>query len=285
MRSLWLVCACAIRYRARVAYDGAGYQGFQYQPSSRTVQGELEAALERRLGQSTRVVAAGRTDAGVHARGQAVHFDLEQELNDCEHVERSLNRMLPGDIRLYHLSWAPPPLTKMIAGQERTVDWNVMYDSTGKLYSYRLSLAPVMEPVDRHNRWHPDQAHLVDIMQLQGLLQHFVGVHDFRAFSGGIEQLERKLSANKLDTVREVYDIQVVDEGSGRHRVDIHLKGALYKQVRNMMGTVMDVCRSRLSEAAFLSLLTGQDRAQNKSKPAPPQGLTLEHVCFDEDGF
>ncbi len=296
------------RYRARVAYDGAGFQGFQLQrEGKRTVQGCLEAVLGQRLGQSVRLVGAGRTDTGVHARGQAIHFDLQSPLSEpLSQIEHSVNAMLPTDVCLWNLSLAP---THQQTDDNQTTQssqqflWNVLYNSVGKLYSYRLCLAPVMSPLERHHRWHPDSLHgkAVDIPLLQRLLKHYEGTHDFRAFAGAVEANQRR-SGRTISTVRTVYSANWIteDEALGYYRIEFHLQGALYKQVRNMVGTAIDASRGIITEEAFRDLLHGSSatmendhlprkqqkrREDNKSKPAPPQGLTLEHVYFDEEEF
>ena len=290
------------RYRARVAYDGAGFQGFQLQPEGkRTVQGCLEEVLGQRLKQPIRLVGAGRTDTGVHARGQAIHFDVQSSPTESlSHIEHSLNAMLPTDICLWNLSLAPTAENR----SSQQYQWNVLYDSVGKLYSYRLCLAPVMSPLERHHRWHPDSLHgrAVDVPFLQRLLTYYEGTHDFRAFAGALEANQRR-SGRTVSTVRTVYSVTwtAENEALGYYRIDFHLKGALYKQVRNMVGTAIDASRSVITEEMFLDLLHGNSepmetdstptkqqqrrRQDNKSKPAPPQGLTLEHVYFDEEGF
>lgn len=279
-----------IRYRARVAYDGAGFHGFQLQSGQkRTVQLVLEQELGQRFNEPARVVAAGRTDAGVHAKGQAIHFDLNQELSadDLRNAESSLRRMLPQDIRLYSLQKAPEPFTKILANEERVVAWNTIYDSLGKLYSYRLSIGGVMHPLDRHNRWHPDVSapQSIDPTQLCRIVQHFVGTHDFRAFASAVDSVEQQMD-QAINTERTVYSVDLIQESETYFRIDFKLKGALYKQVRNMVGTAVDVCRGRVTEKHMLDLLgttnTGRTRKDNLSKPAPPQGLTLEQVYFDE---
>lgn len=307
----------AVRYRARVAYDGRRFQGFQLQQHGRrTVQGELEAALNKRLTSSTertiRVVAAGRTDAGVHARGQAIHFDVPTTIEEEDQVCFSLNKMLPPDVRIWNLQRAPALVTKQIPVQNKEFDddgrratndsddeeqkqetvtatfkWNVLFDSTQKLYSYRLSLAPVMAPIDRHARWHPKQAGEIDAQRLQRILKLYEGTHDFRAFAGAVEQLE-KATGSTLNTVRTVYTAELVEEDAhwGHYRIDFLLKGALYRQVRNMVGAALDVCSGNVSEDDFLRLLDGsKKRPDNRSKPAPPEGLTLERVYFDDPAF
>ena len=122
--------AAPTRYRCRVAYDGTRFAGMQYQPNAMTVQGTLQKALQKRMQQEVKVVAAGRTDAGVHARGQAVHFDLFGA-PDAAALEHSLNRLLPGDVRVTAVEPAP----------ERDLHsrhWHAIYWATGKLYSYRF---------------------------------------------------------------------------------------------------------------------------------------------------
>jgi tRNA pseudouridine38-40 synthase len=375
-----------IRYRARVAYDGSAFSGFQLQktrPDGRrcrsTVQGELERVLNQRLlgivkhheyhtHRGIKVVAASRTDAGVHARGQAIHFDVPQRTgdddsksmdddatllsprqkttlrlpdneNDLERVCDSINKMLTPDIRMWNLQRVPPDceITKAIdsttrralrleeihAEDDDTIEmadfqWNVLFDSTKKLYSYRLCLGPVMPPLERHVRWHvpPTTATSsssssstlkpIRLDDLQRVVSHFVGTHDFAAFAGAVERSERK-TRRSVSTIRTVFAVNVMSEdepsactsGNSRDgtsdattarycRIDFVLKGALYKQVRNMVGTAVDVCLGNMSEDYLVRLLKRHElysRVNNPCKPAPPQGLTLEHVYFEDLDF
>ena len=401
--------ASTVRYRARVAYNGFRYQGFQLQPSREkhgkqpqpqqhrslvvptTIQGELERVLNQRFSIQSgkfvpdaddddddypriiKVVAAGRTDAGVHARGQAVHFDVPAVvpqplllslssttsnqrslwnnattiLDNDEKVLHHLNKKLPPDIRVWNLQRVPGPVTKEVpiddepdvmrgdaknAGDSgemiatstttntRTYLWNAMYECTRKLYSYRLALGPVMPPTERHSRWHYPchHNHGIDPERLRRVLKHFEGTHNFAAFASAVERTERKLDVENnstgestvLNTIRHVYSVDLVQEDAewGFYRVDVCLKGALYKQVRNMVGTALVVAaeaayrekgnrspRTTMTEADLLVLLRNNpenggglrlQRQHNKCRPAPPEGLTLEHVYFDNDpGF
>ena len=319
-----------VRCRARIAYDGSNFAGFQIQgpgdnqKPKRTVQGELENVLSKRFGgQHVRVVAAGRTDAGVHARGQACHFDihlnpttnstnetsprikretLERMLyDDIDQVGLSIEKMLPEDLAFWNFQVAPKPQAKFIAGQWQRKEWNAMHDSEAKLYSYRIHVGPVMNPLQRHNRWHPDQVHQwFDRDKLERILKRFEGTHDFRAFAGAIEQLELSKRSflleekksddlpegNLVNTVRTVRSVNLVPEyheDQYCYRIDFILEGALYKQVRNMVGSAVEVCKPRgqLSEEEFYNLFDANvTRGDNLSKPAPPQGLTLEKVFF-----
>ncbi len=364
------------RYRARVAYDGSGFFGFQIQqrnnlkqqkkqqllqqpqkalqPSQpnrdiygsnsinsakdgvdtnnvkvvrskkqpkeqRTVQGCLEDVLRQRFNDdSLRVVGAGRTDAGVHSRGQAIHINtkrniLNQDCNDdngndalLQQVEHSIQIMLPNDVTLWNLQVAPSPLYKLINGQRRLVDWNVLYDSTRKWYSYRICIGSVMDPLDRHHRWQPPHIKSsssvsnsqVLLTKLNQILQCYVGTHNFAAFASAVGQNERKSNREEQqqppdNTIRTVYKVSVAveDDSRGYYRIDFLLQGALYKQVRNMVGTAVDICCRDKGTIEGLKYLLDSSRfdckrCDNRSKPAPPEGLTLEYVYFDNDiGF
>jgi tRNA pseudouridine38-40 synthase len=283
-----------IRYRGRVAYDGNGFKGFQLQPKRRTVQGALEEVLTQRFQRLVRVVGASRTDSGVHARGQAIHFDLQPEelSNDdddgIDKLQRSMNSMLRQDVRVYNLEKAPI-LTRAAYNDKppMRIPWNAIHDSTGKLYVYRISAAKHMDPIERHTRYDLKWSKEIDVDVFNRTLQHFVGYHDFRAFAGGIEQIEKHLNGETMNTNRTVYSVTMMmeEEDNNLYRIEVRLKGALYKMIRNMIGTALEVAWGNLSEEDFLSLLhrTGaQGRKQNKSKPAPPEGLTLEYVEYDD---
>ena len=333
-----------IRYRCRVAYDGTRFCGFQIQQRpidssngdqnnkkghnrnhQRTVQDELEIVLSKRFNRSIRVVGAGRTDAGVHARGQAVHFDLLQkesnsilmeEKKKSDHdsnttssslllLQTSMNRMLPSDVRVWNVQMAPEPCleipgrkggnatneTEVASPSEGIYAWNVMQKATGKLYSYRICIGDSMDPLLRHSRWQiPDRPQDIDPSVLKLVLKEYEGTHDFKCFAGALEQNARK-SGRVIGTVRTIHCIDLIDENPelGLYRIDIYLDGALYKMVRNLVGTAIDVCRDRLAMELFQELLHNppttemSGRKRNPCKPAPPQGLTLECVYFDDE--
>ena len=305
-----------IRYRCRVAYDGSGLNGFQYQGNPtkshiRTVQGELEDVLQRRFHRPIRVVGASRTDSGVHARGQAVHFDLLQEESEkiqTKLLQSSLNRMLRKDIRIWNVQLAPLPSALHKAQPRRGLDdeadeeqnyagdsspiyeWNAMLNCHSKLYVYRFSTSPAMDPCLRHNRWQLDLAgdddyHMLSPDRLRKTLQRYQGTHDFACFAGALER-ESKKKGYDLNTVRSIHSITLVEEGDDNYRIEIQLDGALYKMIRNVVGTAIDVCRGRVS-LEYLDLLLNPDgqrnRHDNPCKPAPPQGLTLERAYYKNE--
>lgn len=298
-----------IRYRGRVAYDGSGFRGWQVQAKGRTGQGHLEEVLSTRFNRLVKIVGAGRTDAGVHARGQAFQFDLypnetmSAEFEFCQSLQSSLNSMLKDDMRVYNLSPSPlPELVTLPNGSQRRHRWHVIYRAQKKKYTYRISLQPqsiTTHPLHRYNRVHVDGN--IDPEHLSRVLKYYEGTHDFRAFAGAIEANQRKDGIEHKDTVRTVYSVDLIDESEGRYRIEILLKGALYKMVRNMVGTALDVCKGRVKEDYMLQLLhqskddgdcagAGNNeheisfaRKDNKCKPAPPEGLCLEKVYFEDD--
>ena len=142
-------------------YDGLAYAGLQFQENAPSIAGELQAVLAQRTQQDVRVIAAGRTDTGVHARGQAIHFDVDGDRfsDDPEAFQAAVNSMLPHDVRLVQLERA----------QERDAEgrrWHSMYWATGKLYSYRFYSGGVMDPMQRlyrHQEWRGPLQSLIHI--------------------------------------------------------------------------------------------------------------------------
>lgn len=194
--------------------------------------------------------------------------------------------MLKLDARIWNLTRAPP---NEVAG--RLLPWHAIASSQKKLYSYRLCFAPAMNPMERHHRTHIPEP--INVELLERTLACYQGRHDFRAFAGMIEQNQRKKGKDYTDTVRHVHSVTFVKEGvcGDNYRVDFVLDGALYKMVRNMMGTALAVSKGSLDEGTFMNLLHQQQddqtvttRADNPCKPAHPEGLTLTHV-FYPDGF
>ncbi|KAL3907467.1 MAG: hypothetical protein SGILL_008863, partial [Bacillariaceae sp.] len=284
-----------IRHRCRVAYDGTGFCGFQLQggrndsieeenkekddnshaktkhqrTSQRTVQGELEQVLSRRFQRLVKIVGAGRTDARVHVRGQAFHFDLyanepgtlgetatEEQPLFLSKLESSMNSMLPSDVVVWNLQKAPAPVLKSGIGTQTKPAWyvwSVMRDCDSKLYSYRLCIGDSMDPIERYHRWQYDWGNQIDPQRLERILKLYEGEHDFVCFSGALEQQARKTGVTK-NTVRTIQSVELVPEraysqddevldNSSRHeyyRIDIRLDGALYKMVRNLVGTALE---------------------------------------------
>jgi hypothetical protein len=135
------------RYRARVLYDGSNYNGWQLQPAQPSVQGLLEAVLSFKLRRSLRVIGAGRTDTGVHARGQAIHFDVPEEIADVPRFEHGVNMILPTDVRVADMQLTTGLVyVDVVRSYKR---WHAIYSAKGKLYSYRVCFGPTPDPLQR----------------------------------------------------------------------------------------------------------------------------------------
>ena len=270
------------RFACRVAYDGTGFRGFQIQKKpqketkkiARTVQGELEKALSMIFQTQTTVVAASRTDTGVHARGQAFHFDVEE--NKCfspDLICYKANQLLPDDVVVWNMSLAPA------TGTFGNLPWHANVAPTGKLYSYRFRTAKHMSPLDRRDRalWYKCE---LDIGLMRSCCLEFEGTHDFTSFGNRLAHKEADVG-RELDCHRTIKSIELVDESHGNYRIDFVLDGALYKMVRNIVGILFGVSSGILPRETISEALLAKNRTKNPARAAPAEGLTLESVFYD----
>lgn len=286
--TLWacfLIVYCGVeaarhRYVARVAYDGTHFSGWQAQqsPTIRTVQSTLSECLTQRLQRFNRpinVVGASRTDVGVHARGQAMHFDLfdDEALSDLETLQFSLNRMLPKDVRIFNLSLA----------SSFCPSFHCTASAIGKKYVYRFCNAAIVDPLQQRYCAHLHRPANLDTFH--ETLQLFIGRHNFSAFANKGEQLLRTGDAGDrfIDPIRTISSIHLVEQGKGYFRVEIHVQSALYKMLRNVLGTAYAAAQRLVSiDQVRQWLREGGRRSTNPAMPVPSQGLELEHVYYEQ---
>jgi tRNA pseudouridine38-40 synthase len=273
-----------VRCWGRVAYDGTGFRGFQLNPRQRTVQGELEDALSRRLGGRERcpVIGASRTDSGVHARGQAVHFDLppsETTRDRLELLEYCWNQMLPKDVRVRGIAIAPPPGPEQV---EAGLPWHANCNSVGKRYSYALCNSEVLNPVDA--RWRA-RYHQLDLDAVEAAVPLFIGTHDFAGFARKLsarEEAARQVGIMDVNTVRTIHDISVRREGPYLS-LDFELSGALYKMIRCIVGGMVALAQGSTSEQELVRVLKDgqwEKGREDVARSAPARGLVLEEVVY-----
>jgi len=242
------------KYKLTLSYDGSEYVGWQVQPNGTSIQGLLEEALTTLLKAQTRVIGSGRTDAGAHALTQAAHFKSEEEL-DCELILRSLNGMLPFDIRILELVEVPEA-------------FHAQYAAMGKEYHYHLWLGPTLAPfvrLYRHQIPYP-----IDLDLLQRAAQEFVGTHDFATFAN--------LGSTVKTTIRTIHRIDVVEQEGGV-RLEFEGSGFLYKMVRNLVGTLLEVASGKRELEEIQTLLEAKDR-RAAGIAAPARGLFLVKVNY-----
>lgn len=239
-----------------VSYDGTHFHGFQRQPGEmRTVQGELERSLEELLGERAEVYGASRTDAGVHAIGQVVHFTTESRIPP-ERIARALGRYLPDDLAAVDSS----------PGDEA---FHARFSAVGKLYHYLINRSPAPSLLLR-NAAHSAPGPL-DVPKMAEALKLLIGEHDFSAFGN-------KGSA-PASPVRRMYRLGV-DEKGGFLVFRLHGSGFLYKMARNIVGTMLEVGRGRLKPEEIGEILLSRDR-DAAGPAAPPNGLYLVRVFYD----
>jgi tRNA pseudouridine38-40 synthase len=243
-----------MKMRLLVAYDGTPFAGWQEQLNLPTIQGSLNEALARLEGERVTLYAAARTDKGVHAEGQVVHFQSKRDW-DPRGLRRALNAHLPAEIRVKEAEPAEPL-------------FHAGFDVQAKTYRYRLVTSEVSNPLLSRYAWH--YPYPFDESILERELASFHGTHDFVGFT--VEERDTQT------TQRTILSTWLVREGD---RLDLYIrgKGFLRYQVRTMVSGVLDVVRGRLPVATVAELIATRHR-QIIGAPAPAKGLTLVKVEY-----
>lgn len=244
-----------IRWRAFCSYDGTDFAGWQSQPAGNAVQDVIEKAISTATGQVIRVHAASRTDAGVHALAQGIHFDTDWK-HSAEALGKAVGNHLPETIRIHGLKQAEP-------------GFHARYSAAGKRYVYYFSTSPAT-PFTVRYRWHLNTSSF-DPDRIRKILPCFAGTHDFRAFAGKV--VEEETPEKKL--------LQPVlrDEGEGNWCLEVEGNGFLYRMVRCIVGTLIRVATGKLPPERIPQLLLEASRS-SEIHTAPPRGLFLEKVLY-----
>ncbi|MCX7819185.1 MAG: tRNA pseudouridine(38-40) synthase TruA [Kiritimatiellae bacterium] len=244
-----------LRHLAVLRYDGTDFCGWQIQAHGRSVQGELERAIEQLTGHRVRAHASGRTDAGVHARQQPVHFDLPLR-PDLPRFQLGLNALLPPDVRVLSVRRVGP-------------GFHARYSCVEKEYRYFIDNSPVPDPILRHHRaW---ERRRLDVTAMRAAATRLVGRHDFAAFAANPN---REIAG----TVRDLRRLDVRRQGSTVIIVAV-ADGFLYRMVRSLAGFLIRVGRGELEPHAADAILAGRVRTA-RVPTAPPQGLFLWRVRY-----
>jgi tRNA pseudouridine38-40 synthase len=250
------------RVWARVEYDGTDFFGFQLQAHERTVQGEIERTIRMVTGQAVRVVGSGRTDRGVHARGQVIAFTVNWK-HDLLALQSALNALLAPDVAVLAMGPASEEFHPRFSARSRTYRYTVVNES------WRL-------PLERRHAWHVAQP--LDQDRMAAASQCLVGKKDFRTFG-------RPLRGD--NTVRTVFRAEWECQAGARwgHEgrqlaFEIEADAFLYRMVRSIVGTLVRVGMGKLTGTDFEGLLRARDRSQIRLV-APAQGLCLMRVDYD----
>lgn len=239
-----------------VSYEGTNYGGFQIQKNAPTIQGELEKALVVIYKEPLRITGAGRTDAGVHARGQVIHYDAPFEI-PVSRLPAAFNVLLPSDIVVLKAAPAAP-------------SFHACFSAKRKVYSYTLDRAPYPQVMRRRFTYHlPGAFNGAAVKKAVPLLE---GTHDFQAFQAA--------GSPTRNTVRILYRVDLKElPGEKLLRFTFEGNGFLYRMVRLLVGSLLRVGREKLEPAAIAAALEG-DCPEAVGPTAPPQGLCLEKVIY-----
>lgn len=243
------------RFKMIVAYDGTNYHGFAKQNEAVTVQGTLEQAIQKITQEEIVSLGAGRTDAGVHAKGQCVTFDSLTKI-PAERLLKAINSQLPSDIVVQSV-------------EEVDENFHPRFGAKRKTYRYQIWCGKLPDPFTYRYALH--YPYPVNETLMQEAAYHMVGEHDFACFCASGSQVK--------DTVRKIYSIDIKREGD-MISIDICGNGFLYNMVRIIVGTLLYVNEGKLSTAEISEIIRGKDR--KKAGPTvPPQGLTMLSIVYE----
>lgn len=247
-----------MRYLMTFAYDGSGYSGYQKQPKKKTIQGELEKALKKiNDDMKVDVHASGRTDAGVHAYNQKAHFDLDIDITP-EKLFKAINSLTPEDIYIKRV-------------EEVSDTFHARFNVKAKEYIYKINMGEY-DPIERNYVYQYNKK--LDVVEMERALKYLEGEHDFKSFSKADDEREdytRKIvQTNLVRNVKNVNKIQIIFLGTGFLRY----------QVRNMVGTLIEIGEGKRKSEDIIDILKAKDR-RKAGKTANPEGLYLNDVFYN----
>lgn len=242
------------RLKLIIEYDGSDFVGWQIQATGagRTVQQTIQEAFKIFSGSDARVIGSGRTDSGVHARGQVAHAIVNTGL-DCEKILKALNGILPRDIAILSVT-------------DTDENFHARYSAIERRYSYTITVVP--NAIDRRIVWHV--RYPLDVASMNECCSHIIGEHDFRAFTN---------SQAEVHHYRCTVAAAFWEKRQNKLIFKIHANRFLHNMVRALVGTMVEVGRGYYSVAQFRTALTSGDR-KYAGPTAPPVGLILEEVLY-----
>ncbi|MRG88048.1 tRNA pseudouridine(38-40) synthase TruA [Salinibacillus xinjiangensis] len=245
------------RMKCTIQYDGTFFYGFQIQPTKRTVQGEIEQALKRmHRNQFVRITPSGRTDAGVHAKGQVFHFDTFLDIEESK-WKKALSSLLPGDIFVVAVEKVPE-------------DFHARFGVKVKEYRYQILNQYDPNIFTRQYHWHVPFP--LDVEKMKEACPYLEGTHDFTSFSSAKTTVIG-------DRVRTIYRVECLQEGN-ELTIRVEGSGFLYNMVRIITGTLVEVGQGKKRPGEVQTILAGKDRTL-AGLTAPPQGLFMWKVTYE----
>ncbi|UUX32840.1 tRNA pseudouridine(38-40) synthase TruA [Fundicoccus culcitae] len=253
------------RFAAKIEYDGTQYVGYQVQPNGWTIQAAIEAALVKMAklpkGEHIPTSCSGRTDSGVHALGQVIHFDYPAPIK-ADNIRRAMNSLLDPSIRFLEVV-------------EVDEDFHARYSAIAKEYIYRVDTQQYPDPFKRLYTLHHPYRYNLDNMSLA--LQAVIGEHDFTSFCS--------TKTDKEDKVRTIYQAEIIEnKAESELQFRFYGNGFLYNMIRILVGTTLQI-GDGLKKANELQRLLDTKNRKEAGPTAPPQGLYLHYVEYLNNPF
>lgn len=245
------------RYRVLIAYDGTDYHGWQAQPGLPTVAHALQDGFKRVFNKSIKMLAASRTDAGVHALGQCASFDSEPFI-DPDTLRKAWNHVLPADIHIRDVRMVEPTFN--------------LFEAEKKIYYYHFFLDRPLPGMSRYGWYYTKK---INVDRLRSALAQFVGTHDFRAFSTGDDRGD--------DTIRTIDSIELTYFSRFKmYRVAVVGKKFLHHMVRRIVGGALAIASRPNVPVEYVGELLAQKKSCSSLTNAPAHGLVLYKIIYTE---
>ncbi|WP_077368813.1 tRNA pseudouridine(38-40) synthase TruA [Anaerosalibacter sp. Marseille-P3206] len=237
-----------------IEYEGTNYHGWQVQPNAITVQGEIVKAINNITKENVNLIGSGRTDSGVHAKGQVANFITNSKIPE-DKFSYAINSQLPLDIAI----------TK---SEEVPIDFHSRYDAIGKRYRYLIYNRPIRSPLYKNYAYHIPYE--LDFEKMNVAKEQFLGTHDFKAFMSSGSEIE--------DTVRTIHSISITKQDS-LIIFQVEGNGFLYNMVRIIVGTLVEVGNGKKEKDSISQIIKSKNR-MSAGHTAPANGLYLEKVFY-----
>ena len=247
-----------MRYFMTFAYDGSKYKGYQKQPKQKTVQGEVEKALKTiNGGTKVDIHASGRTDAGVHAYNQKAHFDLEMKHITPEKLKDGVNSLLPKDIYIKDITIVDD-------------DFHARYNVKAKEYIYIINMGEY-NPIEKDYVYQYNRK--LDVVEMERALKYLEGTHNFKSFTKSDDERE--------DYTRTIVQTNLIRDMKNVNKITLSFLGTgfLRYQVRNMIGTLIEIGEGKRKSEDIIDIIKEEDR-RKAGKTAAPEGLYLKDVLY-----
>jgi tRNA pseudouridine38-40 synthase len=240
-----------------IAYEGTAYAGFQFQKNGPSIQRELQTVIQRITGENVNVHGAGRTDAGVHANGQVIHFHTHTMIPTPK-LQKAINALLPTNIVIKTASEVP-------------AEFHSRYDAISKTYIYRIHNSEERPIFNRKFVYHYRRQ--LNIGKMREAIALLVGEHDFKSFQA---------CGSTVKTTIRTINFCSLESTSSELALIINANGFLYHMVRNIMGTLIMIGQDKIDLPGFQKIILAKDRAL-AGETAPAIGLCLEEVLYPGD--